>query len=89
MGKIFFLNSSTQVNMATKNNNQSEAEMPATITGEPTDQLSPDENLDNQDLEITENEDDEPYEGIHQGEEDNDDMIDDNMTGMPVVPSPS
>ncbi len=33
--------------------------------------------------------DEEPYEGIRKEGEDDDDLVDDNMTGMPVVPSPS
>lgn len=69
--------------MAAKNDNLSEEEMPVTVTGEPTDQLIPEEDLDE-----TEN-DDEPYEGIRHEDDEDDDMIDDNMTGMPVVPSPS
>ena len=75
--------------MATTNNNFTEDEIPTSVTGEPTDQLSPEEDLDdNSELEDTAI-DDEPYEGIHHGDEDDEDMVDDNMTGMPVVPSPS
>ncbi len=73
--------------MATKNDNLSEEKMPVTVTGEPADQLSPEEDL-AEDMDETEA-DEEPYEGIrHEGEGD-DDLVDDNMTGMPVVPSPS
>ncbi len=97
-------------------------------TGEPTDQLEPEETEDdaNQDLEddgldtsqadfddepiedddedldedevkrlfpgeddYTKNDDeDEPYEGIHD-EDDDEGLVDDNMSGMPVIPSPS
>lgn len=43
---------------------------------------------DDKDLSIKEEAlDDEPYEGIH--EDDDDDLVDDNMTTMPVIPSPS
>lgn len=37
-----------------------------------------------------ENEDDEePYEGIRHGDEEDEGLVDDNMSGMPVIPSPS
>lgn len=111
-------------------------ELPLTTTGEPTDQLTPEENEDDTDLDdddltddetdtddadfddatiadeeedldddevkrlfpgeddYTEDEDDvdedeEPYEGIRHGDEEEEGLVDDNMSGMPVVPSPS
>ncbi len=33
--------------------------------------------------------DDEPYEGIRHGDGEDEGLVDDNMSGMPVVPSPS
>ncbi|MGI4751729.1 MAG: hypothetical protein ACRYFB_13950 [Janthinobacterium lividum] len=79
--------------MATTSNKYTEEEMPTTVTGEPTDQLSPeDDDLEEDDLAMDDagiDDDEEPYEGIHHGDEDDEDMVDDNMTGMPVVPSPS
>ncbi|MGI4020382.1 MAG: hypothetical protein ACRYFA_02650 [Janthinobacterium lividum] len=128
--------------MATTNQlNSSLDELPLTTTGEPTDQLTPeeDEELDDTDLDeddldddtnlddiepntddaefdeipldddeedLDEDEvsrlfpgensyqedepdDDEPYEGIRKKGKEGDDLVDDNMTGMPVVPSPS
>ncbi|MVN22916.1 hypothetical protein [Mucilaginibacter arboris] len=33
--------------------------------------------------------DDEPYEGIRHGDQEDEGLVDDNMTGMPVIPSPS
>lgn len=100
--------------MATKNQlNSSLEELPLTTTGEPTDQLSPEDDEDLDDAEFDETpladddedldedevsrlfpgensytQDEEPYEGIRKESED-DDLVDDNMTGMPVVPSPS
>ncbi len=104
--------------MATTSNfNSSEKEFPLAATGEPTDQLAPEEDdLEDDDLEDeanTEDEafddepiedeedldedevkrlfpgDEEPYEGIRHGDEEDEGLVDDNMTGMPVVPSPS
>lgn len=98
-------------------------ETPVTTTGEPTDQLAPDESdaidkdIDADDTEFDEtpiedddedldddevkrlfpsddqyaedDDDEEPYEGIRQGEQEDEGLVDDNMTGMPVIPSPS
>lgn len=113
--------------MATTSNfNSSEKEFPLAATGEPTDQLAPEEDdLEDYDLEDEANtedeafddepiedeedldedevkrlfpgeddytkdeEDEEPYEGIRHGDEEDEGLVDDNMTGMPVVPSPS
>lgn len=77
--------------MANTSSFSKEKEFPVTLTGEPTDQLAPDDDglEDDLDTNDTETDDDEPYEGIRHGEEDDEDMVDDNMTGMPVVPSPS
>ena len=128
--------------MATTSNfNSSEKEFPLATTGEPTDQLAPedddledddledddleDDDLEDDDLEeeagtddeafddepiedeedldedevkrlfpgednyTKDEEDEEPYEGIRHGNEEDEGLIDDNMTGMPVVPSPS
>ncbi len=77
--------------MANTSSFTSEKEFLITLTGEPTDQLAPDDDdleddLDTNDAEI---DDDEPYEGIRHGEEEDEGMVDDNMSGMPVVPSPS
>ncbi|RYY20484.1 MAG: hypothetical protein EOP41_09015 [Sphingobacteriaceae bacterium] len=69
--------------MATAGNKYTEEELP-TVTGEPTDQLSPEEDLEDLDADNA----DESYEGIQQNDED-EDLVDDNMTEMPVVPSPS
>jgi len=74
--------------MANTSNYQKE-EIPVTVTGEPTDQLSPEEDLEDNDLDGDTENDDEPYEGIRHGEDEDEGMVDDNMTGMPVVPSPS
>ncbi len=113
--------------MATTSNfDSSEKEFPLAATGEPTDQLAPEEDdLGDDDLEDEANtedeafddepmedeedldedevkrlfpgeddytkdeEDEEPYEGIRHGDEEDEGLVDDNMTGMPVVPSPS
>ncbi|MGI4804197.1 MAG: hypothetical protein ACRYFL_05460 [Janthinobacterium lividum] len=78
--------------MADTSNYYLEEELPIIVTGEPTDQLAPDDDdFDEEDLDIDEDfdNDDEPYEGIRHDDDEDDDMIDDNMTGMPVVPSPS
>lgn len=102
-------------------------EMLLSTTGEPTDQLGPEENEDDtdQDLEdddldtsqadfddepmeddedldedevkrlfpgeddYTKDDDDEPYEGIHSEDDEDEGLADDNMSGMPVIPSPS
>lgn len=113
-------------------------ELPVITTGEPTDQLEPEDNEpetnDNQDdVDLDDDEpktnpddfddepmdddedldddevkrlfpgedsytksdddddldDDEPYEGIRHGNEEDEGLVDDNMTGMPVIPSPS
>lgn len=77
--------------MANTSSFSTEKEFPLAVTGEPTDQLAPeeddlDDDLDTNDAEIDE---DEPYEGIRHGEEEDEGMVDDNMSGMPVVPSPS
>lgn len=125
--------------MANLNNLEStEEELPLTTTGEPTDQLTPEEADDNDDLEDDDDQDDttsdeelatknsdfddepiedededldedevkrlfpgedsyteedddeeEPYEGIRHGDQEDEGLVDDNMTGMPVIPSPS
>lgn len=75
--------------MATTSSFSTEKEFPLAVTGEPTDQLAPDEDLDDLDADDAGTNDDEPYEGIRQGDEEDEGMVDDNMTGMPVVPSPS
>lgn len=77
--------------MATTSSFSTEKEFPVILTGEPTDQLAPEEDdlEDDLDTNDTETDDDEPYEGIRHGEEEDEGMVDDNMTGMPVVPSPS
>ncbi|RYE36291.1 MAG: hypothetical protein EOP42_03890 [Sphingobacteriaceae bacterium] len=73
--------------MASTSNYQQEKKA-VTVTGEPTDQLSPEEDLEN-DLDGDTEDDEEPYEGIRHDEDEDEGMVDDNMTGMPVVPSPS
>ncbi len=77
--------------MATASNNYTEKEIPATVTGEPTNQLAPEEDdlEDDLDIDDADIDDEEPYEGIRHGEEEDEGMVDDNMSGMPVVPSPS
>ena len=61
--------------------------MPVETTGEPVDQLLPEE--DDADEENEEFAGDEPYEGIREENDEDDDLVDDNMSGMPVIPSPS
>ncbi len=119
--------------MATNNLSNSGEELPLSTTGEPTDQLAPEEDDDfedddemddeddtelDSDLSDFDNEpmdddedldedevkrlfpgedtysgdnedDDEPYEGIRHGDEEDEGLVDDNMSGMPVIPSPS
>ena len=114
--------------MATDNLKGSQKELTVSTTGEPTDQLLPEETEpetdDNQDTEdeefdnesITDDdedldedevkrlfpgeddytedadddgEDDEPYEGLRYGDREDEGLVDDNMSGMPVIPSPS
>lgn len=119
--------------MATNNLSNSDEELPLNTTGEPTDQLAPEEDDDfedddeagddmglNSDLSDFDNEpmdddddldddevkrlfpgedtysgnnededEEEPYEGIRHGDEEDEGLVDDNMTGMPVIPSPS
>ena len=38
---------------------------------------------------FTADKDDEPYEGIRHGDDEDEGLVDDNMSGMPVIPSPS
>ena len=110
-------------------------ELPLTTTGEPTDQLAPEEtddfdedddlgendgletdqsDFDNEPLDDDadldedevkrlfpgedsysendndeDNETEEPYEGIRHGDDEDEGLVDDNMSGMPVIPSPS
>lgn len=121
--------------MATTDELNSPEELPVNTTGEPTDQLSPEEttpetddseNTDEEEIDdvdegdaefddepiaddddldddevkrlfpgednFTEDEDDdddEPYEGIRHGDQEDEGLVDDNMSAMPVIPSPS
>lgn len=114
----------------TKSLNDSSEELPLTPTGEPTDQLDPEENdfqddedfekdteddvdfdeepldddeedLDDEEVkrlfpgqddfaeEEEDDEDEEPYEGIRHGDQEDEGLVDDNMSSMPVIQSPS
>jgi hypothetical protein len=122
--------------MATTDDLNSQEELPVNTTGEPTDQLSPDEaepetddledtdddevdDIDEGDAEFDEepiadededldddevkrlfpseddytdsedDDDEEPYEGIRHGDKEDEGLVDDNMSSMPVIPSPS
>lgn len=106
--------------MAAINLSNSEEEFPLSTSGEPTDQLAPEEDGfeddseadfddepmdDDDDLDKDEvkrlfpgedsysendlDDEEEPYEGIRSGDEEDEGLVDDNMSGMPVIPSPS